>query len=99
MENQQEPINMMTLFKRMLQEQRAMSEVASVVERLMHRHGQFNGKDVPRYFRDYKAEMLRCGISEGVQVFSSIGWLRMNFKGAFLRLGNNTQHGQRSKEH
>ena len=70
MENQQEPINMMMLFERMLQEQRAMSEVSSAVERLVHRHGQFNGRDVSRYLRDYKAEMLRCGISEGLQVLS-----------------------------
>ena len=40
------------------------------VERLAQRNGQFNGKDVSRYLRDYKAEMLRCGISEGLQVTS-----------------------------
>ena len=36
----------------------------------MQRHGQFNGKDVSRYLNDYKSEMLRCDISEGLQVLS-----------------------------
>ena len=40
------------------------------VEQLVQRSGQFNGKDVSRYLWDYKAEMLRCGISEGLQVTS-----------------------------
>ena len=61
---------MMMMFERMLQEQRAMSEIAASVERLVQRNGQFNGKDVSRYLRDYKAKMLRCGISEGLQVTS-----------------------------
>ena len=61
---------MMMMFERMLQEQRAMSEIAASVERLVQRNGQFNGKDVSRYLRDYKAEMLRCEISEGLQVTS-----------------------------
>ena len=61
---------MMMMFERMLQEQRSMSEIAAAVERLVQRNGQFNGKDVSRYLRDYKAEMLRCGISEGLQVTS-----------------------------
>ena len=61
---------MMAMFERMLQEQRTMSEIAAVVERLVQRNGQFNGKDMSRYLRDYKAEMLRCGISEGLQVTS-----------------------------
>ena len=68
MENQQAQINMMIMFERMLQEQWAMSEVAAAVEQLVQRHGQFNGKDVSRYLRDYKSEMLRCGISEGLPV-------------------------------
>ena len=70
MENQPEANNMMMMFERMLQEQRAMSEIAAAVERLVQRIGQFNGKDVSRYLRDYKAEMIRCGISEGLQVTS-----------------------------
>ena len=61
---------MMMMFERMLQEQRAILEIASVVERLVQRNGQFNGKDVSRYLRDYKAEMLQCGISEELQVTS-----------------------------
>ena len=68
MENQPEASNMMMMFECMLQEQRAMSEIAASVERLVQRNGQFNVKDVSRYLRDYKAEMLRCGISEGLQV-------------------------------
>ena len=39
----------------------------------MQRNGQFNGKDVSRYLRDYKEEMLRCRISEGLQVISFNG--------------------------
>ena len=70
MENQSEASNMMMMFKRMLQEQHSMSAIAETVERLVQRNGQFNGKDVSRYLRDYKAEMLRCGISEGLQVIS-----------------------------
>ena len=37
---------MMMMFERMLQEQRAMTEIAASVERLVQRNGQFNGKDV-----------------------------------------------------
>ena len=59
MENQQEVMNtMMTMFERMLDEQRAMSEITTVVKRLVQRNRQFNGKDVSRYLRDYKAEMM-----------------------------------------
>jgi hypothetical protein len=47
-----------------------MSEIATVAKRLVRRNGQFNGKDVSRYLRDYKAEMLRCKIPEGLQVTS-----------------------------
>ena len=36
----------------------------------MQWHRQFNGKDVSSYLRDYKSEMLRCGISEGLQMLS-----------------------------
>ena len=61
---------MMMMFECMLQEQRSMSEIAAAVERLVQRNGQFNGKDVSRYLWDYKSEMLRCGISEGLQVTS-----------------------------
>ena len=61
---------MMIMFKRTLQEQRWMYEITSAVERFVQRNGQFNGKDVSRYLRDYKAEMIRCGISEGLQVTS-----------------------------
>jgi hypothetical protein len=70
MENQPAEINMMVLFERMLQEQRAQSEAASAVEWIVKRNGEFNGKDVSRYLRDYKAQMLRCGISEGYQVIA-----------------------------
>jgi hypothetical protein len=59
MENQPAEINMMVLFERMFQEQRAQSEAASAVERIVKRNGEFNGKD-----------MLRCGISEGYQVIA-----------------------------
>ena len=61
---------MMMMFERMLQEQREMSEITTVVQRLVQRNGQFNGKDVSGYLRDYKAEMLRYGISERLQVTS-----------------------------
>ena len=61
---------MMMMFECMLQEQSSMLEIAAAVERLMQRNGKFNRKDVSRYLRDYKAEMLRCGISEGLQVTS-----------------------------
>ena len=53
MEIQPEANNMMAMFERMLQEQRAMSKIVVVVERLVQRNGQFNGKDVSRYLRDY----------------------------------------------
>jgi hypothetical protein len=99
MENQQEQINMMMMFKRMLQEQRTMSKFASAMERLVHRHGQFNRKDVFRYLRDYKAEMLRCGISKGLQVLSFNRVAMMSFREASLKLDNNTRHGQRLKKH
>ena len=39
MENQQEANNMMAMFERMLQEQRATSEIAAVVEWFMQREG------------------------------------------------------------
>ena len=58
MENQPEASNMMMMFERMLQEQRSMSEIVAVVERLVQRNGQFNSKDVSHYLRDYKVEML-----------------------------------------
>ena len=64
MESQPGASNMMMMFERMLQEQRAMSEIAASVERLVQRNEQFNGKDVTRYLWDYKVEMLRCGIVE-----------------------------------
>ena len=71
MENQQEAMStMMMMFERMLQEQRAMSEITTVVKLLVQRNRQFNGKGVSRYLRDYKAEMMRCGISERLQVIS-----------------------------
>ena len=71
MENQQEAMKMMMMmFEWMQQEQRAMSEMKSAVERLLQRNGEFNGKDVSHYLHDYKAEMMRCGILEGLQVIS-----------------------------
>ena len=45
-----------------------MLKVAAAVERLVQQYGKFNRKDVSHYLRDYKAEMLRCGISKGLQV-------------------------------
>jgi diaminopimelate decarboxylase len=68
MENHATEINIMVLFKRMVQEQLAQLDVASVVERTVKLNREFNGKDVSHYLRDYKARMLRCGISEGYQV-------------------------------
>ena len=70
MENQREANNMMAMFDLILQEQCAMSEIAAAVEPLEQQNGKFNGKDVSRYLRDYKAKMLRCGILEGLQVTS-----------------------------
>ena len=71
MENQQEAMStMMMMFERMLQEQRVMSEITAAVKRLVQRNGQFNGKDMLGYLRDYKAEMLQYGISERLQVIS-----------------------------
>jgi hypothetical protein len=70
MENQLTEINMMVLFERMLQEQRVQSEVASAVEQIVKRNGEFSGKDMSRYLRHYKAQMLRCRISEGYQVIA-----------------------------
>jgi hypothetical protein len=70
MENQPEASNMAMMFERMLQEQRLMSKIAAVAERLVRQNGQFNGRDVSRYLRDYNAEMLRCKILEGLQVTS-----------------------------
>ena len=70
MENQQKVINMMVMFKQMLQEQCEMSEITTVVQWLVQRNGKFNGKDISRYLRYYKVEMLRYGISERLQVIS-----------------------------
>jgi hypothetical protein len=61
-EDQLAKINMMVSFERMFQEQRAQLDVASVVERLLKRNKEFNGKYVSRYLRDYKAKMLRFEI-------------------------------------
>ena len=58
MENQQKANMMMMMFERMLQEQREMSEMTTVVQRLVQRNEQFNGKEVSTYLQDYKAEML-----------------------------------------
>ena len=70
MENQQKVINMMMMFERMLQEQQEMLEITMVVQELAQRNGQFNGKDVSGYLWDYKAEMLRYGSWERLQVTS-----------------------------
>ena len=59
MENQEEVIDMMMMmFNRMLQEQGAMTEIKSAVERLVQRNKQFNGNDLLHYVRDHKAEMM-----------------------------------------
>ena len=63
-------INMMMMFKWMLQEQWEMWEIMMVVQRYVQRKGQFNGADVSHILREYKAEMLRYGISERLQVIS-----------------------------
>jgi hypothetical protein len=68
MENQPAEINMKVLFERMLREQRAQSEAVSAVERIVKHNGEFNGKDVSRYLRDYRAQMLRCGILEVIVI-------------------------------
>ena len=47
-----------------------MLEIKSTVERLLQRNEQFNGNYVSRYLCDYKAEMMRYGILEGLQVIS-----------------------------
>ena len=67
MENQKKASMIMMMFERMLQE-REMSEITIVVQRLVQRNGQFEGKDVSHYLRDYKTEMLRYGILERLQV-------------------------------
>ena len=64
---------MMTIFERMLQEQRAMSEVAAI-ERLVQRNGKFNGKNMSRYLRDYKAEMWREIIRVASDILQSGGY-------------------------
>ena len=87
---------MMTEFEQMLQEQHAMLEVVATVERLMQQNGQFNRKDVSRYLRDYKAEILWCGISEGLHPL--IGWLQISFKVASMRYGNKIRHGRPLKK-
>ena len=46
MENQQTQVKMTLIFKWMLQEQHAMSEVVAAVERLVQQHRQFDRKDV-----------------------------------------------------
>ena len=70
MENQQKASIMMMMFERMLQAQREMSEIMTVVQRLVQRNEQFNGKEVSGYLWDYRAEMLRYGISERLQMTS-----------------------------
>ena len=87
---------MMTVFEQMLQEQHAMLEVVATVERLMQQNEQFNGKDASRYLRDYKAEILRCGILEGLHPL--IGWLQISFKGASMRYGNKIRLGRPLKK-
>ena len=87
MENQLEASNMMMMFERMLQEQRAMSKITASMEQLVQRNGQFNEKDVSRYLRDYKAEMLRCGISEGLQV-TSFNWVAIDRLQASIHVPN-----------
>ena len=47
-----------------------MSEITAAIKRLVQRNGQFNGKGVSHYLRDYKTEMLRYGISKRLQVIS-----------------------------
>ena len=50
--------DIMMMFQQILREERAMSEVAVAMEQRMQRHGQFNGKGVSCYKRDYMPEML-----------------------------------------
>ena len=84
MENLQVRVNMMLMFERMLR-------VAAIVERLMQWHMQFNRKGVSRYMQDYKAEMLQCIISAGLQVFRV-------FKGASTKSVNSIQRGRHLKK-
>ena len=89
---------MMMMFERMLQEQRAMTEIAASVERLVQRNGQFNRKDVSWYLRDYKAEMLRCGISEGLQVTSFNRVATDGRQKSIHGLRQKIQHGRRLRK-
>ena len=68
MATQPESIGMLTMFERILQEQRTMTELGAAIDRLIQRNGPFDGRDVSRYMRDYKAEMVRCGVSEALRV-------------------------------
>jgi hypothetical protein len=77
MESQLAKMNMIILFERMLREQRAESKVAFAIKRLVKLRGEFNGKDASHYLQYYKAEMLRCGISEGCQVLS-FNWMTID---------------------
>ena len=89
---------MMMMFECMLQEQRATSEIAASVERLVQRNGQFNEKDVSWYLRDYEAEMLRCGISEGLQVTSFNRGATDGLQEASMGYDNKIRHGRRLKK-
>jgi hypothetical protein len=93
-EDQPEAVNIMTLFEKMLQEQRAMSEVATAVDRLVQRNGKFNGKDVSRFLQDYKAEMLRCKLRKNYRYYLLTELLQMDFKDAFMSSKCNIIHGR-----
>ena len=47
-----------------------MSKITKIVDRLVQQNAQFGGKDVIGFIFDYKEGMLRCGISDGMQVIS-----------------------------
>ena len=53
-------------------------EIAVSVDRLMHKNGQFNGKDVSRFLQNYKAKILRCGISDRMQDLLSFNRISMD---------------------
>ena len=83
---------MLTMFERILQEQRTMTELGVAIDRLIQRNGPFDGRDVSRYMHDYKAEMVHCGVSEALRVssFSRIATDVLQEKIQELREANTT---------
>ena len=92
MATQPEVKSMLMMFERMLQEQRTMTELGAAIDRLIQNNGQFDGRDVSHYMRDYKAEMVRCGVSEALRIstFSRIATDDLQEKIQELRKANTT---------